>query len=148
MLDENTPVYSWVLIEMVCGLGLGGNFQNMLIALQATIQKSDIAVATATFSFIVLLGTTLGIAIGGTVFQNQMTSLSGDLPNIPEVSAFTGDGAGAAVQTIQNLPENLKAIVISNYAQSMRMVWIILCVFAGAGLLASFAIGTHELFTE
>jgi len=148
MLDENTPVYAWVLIEMVCGLGLGGNFQNMLIALQATIQKADIAVATATFSFIVLLGTTLGIAIGGTVFQNQMTSLAGDLPDTPQVSAFTGDGAGAAIEMIQDLPENLRAIVVSNYAQSMRMVWIVLCVFAGAGFLTSFAIGTHELFTE
>ena len=70
----------------------------MLIALQATSQKSDIAVATATFSFIVLLGTTLGIAIGGTVFQNQMTDLAGDLPNIPQTSAFTGEEAGAAIQ--------------------------------------------------
>jgi hypothetical protein len=120
----------------------------MLIAIQATIQKSDIAVATATFSFIVLLGTTLGIAIGGTVFQNQMTDLAGDLPDIPLVSAFTGEGAGAAIQEIQNLPDNLRGIVVSNYAKSMRMVWIIFCVFAAAGFITSFFIGTHELFTE
>lgn len=82
------------------------------------------------------------------MFQNQMTSLAGDLPNIPEVSVFTGDGAGAAIQSIQTLPPELRAIVIGNYAKSMRMVWIILCVFAGAGFLAAFGIGTHELFTE
>ena len=82
------------------------------------------------------------------MFQNQMTDLAGDLPNIPQASAFTGEEAGAAIQDIQNLPDNLKAIVVSNYAQSMRMVWIIFCVFAAAGFLTSFIIGTHELFTE
>src|SRR5262245_11857443 len=81
--DENTPAYTWILIEIVCGLGLGGNFQNMLIAIQATIHYSDMAVATATFSFITLLGATMGIAIGGSVFQNEMTRLSTDLPDIP-----------------------------------------------------------------
>src|SRR5271163_3518325 len=75
MFNVTTPAYEWILIEIVLGLGVGGNFQNMLIALQATIHHSDIAVATATFVFIVLLGSTLGIAIGGAVFQNQMTAL-------------------------------------------------------------------------
>lgn len=120
----------------------------MLIALQATIHHSDIAVATATFSFIVLLGATLGIAIGGTVFQNQMSSLSINLPNIPGLSAITGTNAGAAVGTIQSLPDNVQTIVIGNYAASLRMVWIVLAVFAGAGLLGSFVIGEHELYRE
>jgi len=148
MWDVTTPVYSWVLIEIVLGLGLGGNFQNMLIALQATIHHSDIAVATATFSFIVLLGSTLGIAIGGTVFQNQMTSLAGDLPDVPGLAAITGENAGAAVAAVQGLPEGVKVIVLGNYAASLRMVWIVLSAFAGAGFLASFAIGMHELYRE
>jgi hypothetical protein len=148
MWDANTPVHSWVLIEIVLGLGLGGNFQNMLLAIQATIHYSDIAVATAAFSFIVLLGATLGIAIGGTVFQNQMTKLSADLPDIPGLSAITGVNAGASVSAIQALPPDVKTIVIQNYAQSLRMVWIVLAAFAGAGLLVSFLIGRHELHKE
>lgn len=148
LLDETTPAYQWVLIEIVAGLGLGGNFQNMLIAIQATIHHSDLAVATATFSFIVLLGSTLGIAIGGTVFQNQMTSLSRGLPNIPGLSEITGENAGAAIQAIQDMSPEIKDIVVSNYAKSMRMVWIVMCAFSAAGFLVSFAIGTHELHRE
>jgi hypothetical protein len=148
LLDQNTPTYEWILIEIVVGLGVGGNFQNMLIAIQATIHHSDMATATATFAFVVLLGATLGIAIGGTVFQNQMTSLSGDLPNIPGLSEITGSTAGAAVGTIQGLPADVKGIVVGNYAQSLRTVWIVLCCFAGMGLLGSFVIGRHELYRE
>jgi hypothetical protein len=148
LLDADTPVYAWVLIEIICGLGLGGNFQNMLIALQATIHKSDIAVATATFSFIVLLGATLGIAIGGTVFQNEMTSLSGDLPDIPGLAQLSGENAGAQVLAIQQLPDGIKLLVVNNYAESMRMIWVVLAAFSGAGFLAAFAIGSHELYRE
>jgi hypothetical protein len=146
MLDVDTPVYAWVLIEIVCGLGLGGNFQNMLIAIQATIQYSDIAVATATFAFIVLLGATLGIAIGGTVFQNQMTTLATDLP--AGLAAITGENAGAAVAEVQGLPGGVREVVLGNYAASLRMVWVVLSVFAGMGFLASFVIGRHELYRE
>jgi len=148
LLDENTSIYVWVLIQMAAGLGLGGNFQNMLIALQATIHHSDIAVATATFSFIVLLGATLGIAIGGTVFQNQMTRLAGDLPVVPGLQGLTGENAGAAVPLIAGLPDSVRGIVISNFAQSLKMVWVVLTAFTGAGFLASFAIGRHELYKE
>jgi hypothetical protein len=148
LLDQNTPIYAWVLIEIVAGLGLGGNFQNMLIALQATIHYSDVGVATATFSFIALLGSTLGISIGGTVFQNQMTSLSSDVPQIPGVEGITGANAGAAIGTLQDLPDSIREIIVGNYAASMRMVWIVLCGFAGAGFIVAFAIGTHELHRE
>jgi hypothetical protein len=120
----------------------------MLIALQATIHYSDVGVATATFSFIVLLGATLGIAIGGTVFQNQMTRLAGDLPKIPGLEGITGENAGAAVGIVQALPDDIKEIVVGNYAASLKMVWIVLCAFAGAGFLISFAIGRHELHRE
>jgi hypothetical protein len=119
----------------------------MLIALQATIHHSDVATATATFAFIVLLGATLGIAIGGTVFQNTMTQLSTDLP--PESAVqFSGTTAGAAVGEIQGLPEPIKGIVVGNYAASLRMVWVVLSCFAGAGLIGSAFIGTHELHRE
>ena len=148
LFNVTTPAYEWILIEIVLGLGVGGNFQNMLIALQATIHHSDIAVATATFVFIVLLGSTLGIAIGGAVFQNQMTALAGDLPNIPGIGALDGATAGAAVPVIQSLPSDVKAIVVSNVAESMRTVWIVLLVFAAVGFLSAFAIGTHELYSE
>jgi len=148
MFNVTTPAYEWILIEIVLGLGVGGNFQNMLIALQATIHHSDIAVATATFVFIVLLGSTLGIAIGGAVFQNQMTALSGDLPNIPGLGALTGATAGAAVPLIQTLPSDVKPIVVSNVAESLKMVWIVLAVFAAVAFLSAFAIGTHELYRE
>lgn len=148
MLTASTPVSTWCPIEIVLGLGLGGNFQNMLIALQATVHHSDMAVATATFSFIVLLGATLGIAIGGTVFQNQMTRLAGDLVGLPGGQGLSGENAGAAVEIIQGLPTEVRGLVVENYAESMRMVWIVLAGFAGAGFVVSWGIGSHELWKE
>jgi len=148
LLNENTPVYAWVLIEIVCGLGVGGNFQNMLLAIQATIHYTDMATATATFTFVILLGATFGVAVGGTVFQNQMTRLSSGLSDIPGLSEITGSNAGAAIQSIRELPPNVKAEIVSNYAESMKMVWIVCCAFSAVAFLATFAIGTHELHRE
>ena len=82
------------------------------------------------------------------MFQNQMTSLAGDLPDVPGLAAITGENAGAAVGAVQGLPEGVREVVLGNYAASLRMVWIVLSAFAGAGFLASFAIGMHELYRE
>ena len=82
------------------------------------------------------------------MFQNQMTALAGDLPHIPGLAPITGENAGAAVATVEGLPEGVRGIVLRNYADSLRVVWIVLGIFAGVGFLASFAIGTHELYRE
>jgi len=120
----------------------------MLLAIQATIHYTDMATATATFTFVILLGATFGVAVGGTVFQNQMTRLSSGLSDIPGLSEITGSNAGAAIQSIRELPPNVKAEIVSNYAKSMKMVWIVCCAFSAVAFLATFAIGTHELHRE
>jgi hypothetical protein len=146
--DVHTPIHTWIPIEIILGLGVGPNFQNMLIAIQATIRHSDMAVATAAFIFICLLGSTLGIAIGGTVFEIEMSKLASDLPQVPGLADITGQNAGSVVQVIQSLPDDVKPVVIQNYAKSMRMIWIVLSAFAGAGFVTTFFIGKHELHRE
>jgi len=74
--------------------------------------------------------------------------LSIDLPDIPGLNAITGANAGAAISAVQALPDAVREIVKRNYARSMKMIWIVTSGFAAVGLLASFAIGTHELHRE
>ena len=74
--------------------------------------------------------------------------LSIDLPDIPGLNAITGANAGAAISAVQALPDDVQEIVNRNYVRSMRMIWIFISAFAAVGLLASFAIGAHELHRE
>ncbi|BFZ62213.1 hypothetical protein YB2330_003296 [Saitoella coloradoensis] len=141
-LDENSSLAKRVLYLMIAGLGTGPNFQSMLIAIHATIDKKDIATATATYAFTRSLGATIGIAVGGVVFQNTLSARTASLPLAYRIS---GGEAGAAVELIRSYPEPYRTEVVHAFAESLGKMWIAFTVLAGAALVSSALIGKHHL---
>jgi hypothetical protein len=75
LLIDLTSHKTWskiILFQVICGIGIGPNFQALLLALQTQVQAQDYATATAAFGFTRNLATSIGIVIGNVVFQNSM----------------------------------------------------------------------------
>src|SRR5437667_5389679 len=68
-----------VVFLIITGIGMGGLFQTPLIALQAAMPSRDMAVATGALVLFRLLGSATGVAIGGTVLNNQLAQRLSDL---------------------------------------------------------------------
>ena len=69
-LHANSSIAQIVGFQLVEGLGSGMLFQPPLVALQAMVSQADTATATATLGFIRNIATSLGVVLGGVVFQN------------------------------------------------------------------------------
>ncbi|KAI8909223.1 major facilitator superfamily domain-containing protein [Gorgonomyces haynaldii] len=69
---------------LITGIGIGSMIQVRLLSIQATVDKQDIAVATATSNFFFNLGGTLGVAVAGTIFSNKLRENLGPLAIIAE----------------------------------------------------------------
>jgi len=100
-----------VIFLLITGVGIGGLFQTPLIALQAAMPTRDMAVATGALVLFRLLGSATGIAIGGSVLNNQLSSR---LAGIPGSRSFTFNIQG--VSELVNLPEPIKSQVLSAFA--------------------------------
>jgi EmrB/QacA subfamily drug resistance transporter len=76
----------WMLLPwlMVAGIGIGTTFSSLLIATQNAVERRDIGIATATFSFARSLGGAFVVAAYGAIL---FSGLGGD--------AFVGESAGA-----------------------------------------------------
>jgi hypothetical protein len=81
MIGADTPLWRVMLIMVVMGLGLGGNMQPMITAVQNAVSPREIGVATSSVTFFRSMGGTLGTAVFLSVLFNVLPGKIG--------SAFT-----------------------------------------------------------
>ncbi len=93
LIGADTPLWRTMLIMVVMGLGLGGNMQPMITAVQNAVSPREIGVATSSVTFFRSMGGTLGTAIFLSVLFNVV-----------------GDKITSAYRTAQGTPEFQQAV--------------------------------------
>ncbi|WP_250000808.1 MDR family MFS transporter [Actinoplanes sp. M2I2] len=71
-IGADTPLWRVMLIMVVMGLGLGGNMQPMITAVQNAVSPREIGVATSSVTFFRSMGGTLGTAVFLSVLFNVL----------------------------------------------------------------------------
>ncbi|KAJ0120632.1 mfs drug transporter [Diaporthe amygdali] len=69
-LDQNSGLGKQIGYAILTGFGVGQTLQPSLIAIQAGVDKQDMAVVTGTRNFVRNLGSTIGLAVTGTIINN------------------------------------------------------------------------------
>lgn len=145
LLDVDTPTLAWVFMFLTAGIGQGLLFIAHSVASQAACQQKDAAHATSMYSFFRSLGLCLGVALGGTIFQNFFKHHSHE-SHLPTIVADNAEGFAHMLRGLSDSPEKLA--IVNNYAWSFQMLFATLCGISGLGLLVSCVIGGHSLNQE
>ncbi|KAL8651755.1 MAG: hypothetical protein Q9226_004560 [Calogaya cf. arnoldii] len=144
LLDVDTSTVSWIFINLVGGLGMGMLFPSMAFAIQASQTNEDLAFAIAMFSFFRAFGQAIGVAVGGTVFQNQMKSKLLSYPALASMAEEYSKDASGLVQIIKSMQDDVvKRNLQQAYADSLKVVWATMCGLGAVGLILS--LGTKGL---
>lgn len=119
------------------GVGVGPNFQALMLNLQTGVSAQDIAMATAAFGFDRNLASSVGIVVGGVIFQHGIQKLAALLRDALGLAAkmFFGGGAIASTGAVKLLPESQKTVVRSVYQQAIREIWYLTVAFSAVWLL-------------
>ncbi len=72
MVGADTPLWQVMLVMVLMGLGLGGNMQPMITAVQNAVSPREIGVATSSVTFFRSMGGTLGTAVFLSVLFNVL----------------------------------------------------------------------------
>ena len=146
LFDVDTSIPAWILIGLVPGLGLGILFPSMQFAIQAASSNANLAWAVAMFSFFRAFGQTIGVAIGGVIFQNEMKKHLLTYPHFAARAAELAKDAAGLVQIINDMPAGQdKYDLRKAYAKSYRSINIVLCALAGVALIASLFLKSYDL---
>ena len=138
MLDINTSTVAWVFLNLVSGLGMGILFPSMAFSIQASTTNTDMAFAVALYSFFRSFGQAIGVAIGGVIFQNQIKKKLLTYPLLAgQAEAYSKDASGL-VQIIKTMEAGTtKSQLIQSYADSLKIVWLVMCGLAFVALCSS-----------
>ncbi len=138
LMDVETTVVSWIFLNLVVGIGMGLLFPAMAFAIQASTKNKDLAFAVAMFSFFRAFGQAIGVAIGGTVFQNKLKKELLGYPLLASKAEEYSRDSSSLVQIIKNLPEGLEKMQLKqSYADSLKIVWVTMCGLSALALILS-----------
>ena len=140
LLDADIKIYAWILIFIVLGFGHGLILMSLNFALQAMADPQIAAHAASMYTFTRTFGMCIGVAVGGTVFQNTLKTHLGDL-GLPTRVANNAEGFLATLRTLPAGSATRDAYVLA-YADSFHNVFEVLTALAGlAGVLSLFIKG-------
>ena len=118
---------------------MGMLLQNYVLAVQNTVDVTDIGAASATVSFFRSLGGTIGVAVLGAILAVQvshdvtqrLTAIGVKLP---------GSGAGGSLHDVNNLPAPVAEIVRSAYGDATGTIFAVAAGVAVVSLAAALLI--------
>ncbi|POS87586.1 hypothetical protein EPUL_002520 [Erysiphe pulchra] len=149
LLKPETSVPSWILLNITISVGAGMLFTAMGLAVQAAGEPEDAGHAAGFYSFARVIGQSLGVAIGGVVFQNQIYHNLLQYPLLaPNALAFSKE-ATIIVVIIKSMQKGpMKTQLIQAYSDALSMIWVVMCAVAGIGLLLSIFVKGYTLEQE
>lgn len=127
LLRSDTPKVAWACFELIMVIGLGPSISTVLPAILAGLPQSDVAAATAVFSFVKTFGFVWGVSIPSIIFNGMFDA---NLPAVPDAnlrSQLANGGAYAFASEAHNLAPTVDPTVwnevVGVYVVSLKAVW-------------------------
>ncbi|KAK2781165.1 hypothetical protein FQN53_000776 [Emmonsiellopsis sp. PD_33] len=139
--DTKTPV--WAVVMVLLGIGHGFILSALNLAVQAIATSNNSAHAVMMYSFLRAVGASVGVGIGGTIFQNVMSHKLGSL-GLPTEIAKNAEGY---IEILHGLPADspLKIGVTESYVKGIQGVFAVMTALSGLAMFLSPLIGSYSL---
>jgi MFS family permease len=144
-LNETSSKVAWAFFQLISSAGSGMILSVLLPAIMAGLQESDVASASASYSFIRTFGYIWGVTIASTIFN---TSFNNNLSLISSpylIKQLENGGAYSLASQLHQLHTTLDAGVRSEVEQvyliSLKTIW---WVGLGFSLVGFFLVGAEK----
>ncbi|KAH9240767.1 hypothetical protein K456DRAFT_1881904 [Colletotrichum gloeosporioides 23] len=138
-LDENSSVGKQVGYSLLIGAGVGNTLQPALIAIQAGVSRRDMAVVTSFRNFIRNLGSTIGLAISGTLINNILSaSIAGLGLADDEARRLLANPQHVLSEMSQADADQARAVLLPGYRQAFRIIFLVMAGLASVAFFVAF----------
>lgn len=142
-LRSDTSLVEAGLRMAVVGVGLGLVMQVIVIAVQNSVPRSELGVATSSSMFFRTLGGTFGTALFGAILTGRLTSeLTRTLPAGAELDPTSITGSPQAVRA---LPDPVRMAVVEGFVAGVQTVFLVAAVVAALAFVLSWLLPEHQL---
>lgn len=124
LMDRSTSTLQSSLSMFVLGMGLGMVTQVLVIAVQNAVAYRDLGTATSGATYFRTIGSSVGVAVFGTIFANQLVAnLSSGVPT--DAQGRCGPAAlEASVEGLAGCPPAVQDWFLDGYADTLQTVFL------------------------
>jgi EmrB/QacA subfamily drug resistance transporter len=143
LFEEDTRTAVWAMISAVFGIGIGMVLTSLNVAIQAISPARDSGRAAAMYAFMRSIGMTVGVAVGGTTFQNVMFIRLDEL-GLPREIAKNAEGY---IEELHKLESDDPLLINAHdaYVFGLHGVFWVMTGVAIIGFVTSFIIKKHSM---
>jgi EmrB/QacA subfamily drug resistance transporter len=145
-MNANTSRVDASLFMFVLGLGLGLVMQVLVLAAQNAVNYSDLGVATSGATLFRSIGGSVGTAVLGSIFSNQLASnLAATLPS--SAHRYLGSGGGVSLNTsrLAKLPPGIHSVFLGAFTDALGTVFTVAAGVAAAAFLLTWLLEQRPL---
>jgi EmrB/QacA subfamily drug resistance transporter len=124
-LQVDTPYYVVALIMYAFGMGLGLTMQVVVTAVQNSVDRRNMGVATASVTFFRSMGGAIGTALLGAILNIQLKHHLSEIVGAAQGHVAAGTIKTNDVSAIKALPEPIKSWVLEAFTRSIDDVFLV-----------------------
>ncbi len=138
-IDHTSPYWYVGCGMLAMGIGMGMMMQNLVLAVQNTVDVTQVGAASASVTFFRSLGGAVGVSVLGAIVATRVTDLiTQNLRALgPEAAAAAQSGSSGSVLDVKALPAPVAEIVRHAYGDATGKIFVIA---AGAALVSLLAV--------
>ncbi|GKZ85569.1 hypothetical protein AnigIFM56816_011537 [Aspergillus niger] len=152
LLTDKSSTATWVIFQIITGIGGGLSLTSTLPAVQAPLPEKDVAIATASWAFVRSFGAIWGAAIPAAVFNSKFDSQLSHISDEATRNLLARGGAyehatKLFIEAFDNNPA-LQHEILDVYQSCLKLVWQVLLAFSLAAFPLAVCIPQVELRKE
>ncbi|MET4921895.1 MFS transporter [Streptomyces sp. PSRA5] len=144
-LETDTSRLEYSVWQAVLGVGVGLVMPVLILAVQNSVQPSDLGTATSANTYFRQIGGSVGAAIFGTLFADRLTDALAD--RIP-AGAGLPSAESITPQMVHAMPPALRDSYIQAYADAMPRIFLYLVPVLLLGLFIAFFLKEKPLVSH
>jgi EmrB/QacA subfamily drug resistance transporter len=137
-VDHLTPTWELGVAMALMGFGMGAMMQNLVLAVQNSVDVTQVGAASAAIAFFRTLGGAIGVSVLGAILANRARDgiVDGIAALGPKAAAAVRSSGNSATLDIAHMPEPLAGIVRAAYGDATGHIFMVGFWFAVVALLA------------
>jgi EmrB/QacA subfamily drug resistance transporter len=137
-VDHLTPSWQIGVAMALMGFGMGAMMQNLVLAVQNSVDVTQVGAASAAIAFFRTLGGAIGVSLLGAILANRARDgiVDGITALGPKAAAAVRSNGNSATLDIAHMPEPLAGIVRAAYGDATGHIFMVGFWFAVVALLA------------
>lgn len=133
-MDHTTELWVVAIYTGVFGLGLGMLMQNLVLAVQNTVQAKDIGTASASVAFFRSVGGAIGVSVLGAIMSNHVKDLA--VEGLAAAGIPVQGGSSGASMDLADMPAPIRDIMRAAYGDATAQIFLISAFISVVALLA------------